>query len=182
MLHENRKEKTSNASHEKCPLCFLSPSFQLTPPPNNTRSWKEEFEAARSSGVDGDESGGKDGEEASGTGKQSVSPGDGEDPKKIADATVRRGGVFTPTPEQVRVARHLGHRLELARTVAAGVREKIADLKQQLEAQAREVRRRCKQKHRPIPFPLRITFCCLVYLFILEPHPSKPFLSLSQAE
>ena len=46
---------------------------------------------------------------------------------------------FKPTPEQVQIARHLGHRLELARTVSAGIQEKIADLRQQLDAQAREV-------------------------------------------
>ena len=96
-------------------------------------------------------------ENASGTDERSSSPrGRGDGGNGVVDGgtegeQARTGTrdaddvVFVPTGQQVRVARHLGHRLELARTVATGIREKIADLKQQLDVQAREVRHRMNE-------------------------------------
>jgi hypothetical protein len=70
--------------------------------------------------------------QASGSGRQ------GEVDQSRSNAA---GRTFTPSPEQARKARHLGHRLELARGVAAGVGEQAEDLKQRLDMQGREVRR-----------------------------------------
>ena len=168
--------------------------------PQHNRSWKEELEAAGPSrggggggGVDGvgSERGNGDGdgeEEASGTGEQSSSPdeagggGGGEKEEGENDKKV----FFTPTAHQARVARHLGHRLELARTVAAGVREKISDLKQQLDAQAREVRtsvaddmNACTSVHiAPLPIPIFLFALSFFFLTLPRSHSLSPTLSL----
>ena len=52
-----------------------------------------------------------------------------------------RDASFAPTPEETLAARHLAHRLELARSVAAGVSERASELKRRLEARARETSR-----------------------------------------
>ena len=59
---------------------------------------------------------------------RSSSTGGGDDAR---DASI------APTPEETRAARHLAHRLELARSVAAGVSE----LKRRLEARAKDTSR-----------------------------------------
>ena len=107
------------------------------------RSWKDAHDAGCSFGGGGEAASG------SGTGDSGGGEGggDGDDgaakktEKEEEGESAQSGADFTPSPEQVQMARHLGHRLELARIVAAGVREKTADLRQQLDAQAREVSR-----------------------------------------
>ena len=65
-------------------------------------------------------------------------PGEGIREGGAEDDVASEGARFVPTDEQRAKAAHLANRLDLARCVAGGMKQRVANLARELETQARE--------------------------------------------